>query len=76
MSNHCLLEKYLRLALKYELGLSCMCIRVAALVCFTFGTSLLYFHEIQQGGHAIDEDFRVIFLNSLKANGNYIHQPL
>jgi hypothetical protein len=41
MSNHCLLEKKcLRLALKYELGLSCMCIRVAALVYLTFGTSL------------------------------------
>jgi hypothetical protein len=36
MSNRCLLEK------KYELCRSCMCIRVAALVYLTFGTSLVH----------------------------------
>jgi hypothetical protein len=42
MSNHCLLEKKcLRLALKYEVGHSGMCILVAALVYLTFGTSLV-----------------------------------
>jgi hypothetical protein len=46
MSNHCLLEKKcLRLALKYELGRSCICIRLAALVYLTFGTSLVVWKD-------------------------------
>jgi hypothetical protein len=58
MSNHCLLEKKcLRLALKYELGRSCMCIRVAALVYLTFGTSLVFIMQILESLIVMHYDF-------------------
>jgi hypothetical protein len=50
MSNHCLFDKKcLRLALKYELGHCRMCIRVAALVHLTSGTSLVVLVSVPAG---------------------------